>query len=80
MPHLLVLSYSGKFSGVCITRQFAALSIITEKTAFDKTVFVKFETTETTPNEIRRTLFVRYYLKYNNHLRSPVRCSKCPVV
>ena len=43
MPHLLVLSYSGKFSGVCITRQFAALSIITEKTALDKAVFVKFK-------------------------------------
>ena len=43
MPHLLVLSYSGKFSDVCITRQFAVLSIITEKTAFDKAVFVKFK-------------------------------------
>ena len=43
MPHLLVLSYSGKFSGVCITRQFAAFSIITEKTALDKAVFVKFK-------------------------------------
>ncbi len=28
----------------------------------------------------RQAGFMLCFLKYSNHLRSPVRCSKCPVV
>ena len=28
----------------------------------------------------RQAGFMQCFLKYSNHLRSPVRCSKCPVV
>ena len=27
----------------------------------------------------RQAGFMQCFLKYSNHLRSPVRCSKCPV-